>query len=404
MNNGDAYEKIIPERIQLLLGRIHRDESVVPSLSVPNEIMFNLLPLQIIFLRAEGNAEMSGELLEKVLWEMEREAPSEALTEPIELLIKLQLVNDVFDLWMSIKLPDHEQEENCVSSGVAIAPSDALNVPIKEDCANCAEIAPDKEIIRASGKVGKEVSARVLVRLVNEELRRLSSIGKISLETLIHTGTDCLEWTLLQESEVNEREGVLDDVEDEYEKTNADDKVRVRSVNVILDNVTALSKLLITPKEERERILQLLIVKVEDSSISNVQLRFRAASDEVIVQPVICRVDCDGTETKEESDEENDFEKVNNREERMQFLLIMIIPDCDEVEVITPSTVTPAIELSSDDISVFWRVIWAERVEFNITLKTELPFRMMCVSADSSVGQGRTTELQLFESACADDA
>ena len=43
---------------------------------------------------------------------MEREAPSKALNEPIELLIKLQLVNDVFDLWMSIKLPDHEQEEN----------------------------------------------------------------------------------------------------------------------------------------------------------------------------------------------------------------------------------------------------------------------------------------------------
>ena len=58
--------------------------------------------------------------------------------------MKLQLVNDVFDLWMSIKLPDHELEENCASSGVAKVPSDALSVPIKEDCENCAEIAPDK--------------------------------------------------------------------------------------------------------------------------------------------------------------------------------------------------------------------------------------------------------------------
>ena len=45
-----------------------------------------------------------------------------------------------------------------------------------------------------------------------------------------------------------------------------------------------------------------------------------------------------------------------------------------------------------------------ESVEFKMTLKTELPFDMICVSADSMVGQGRTTELQLLESACADDA
>ena len=67
MNSGDAYEEMIPERIQLLLGRIHRDESVVPSLSVPSEIMFSLLRSHRMFLRAEGKDEMSGELLEKML-------------------------------------------------------------------------------------------------------------------------------------------------------------------------------------------------------------------------------------------------------------------------------------------------------------------------------------------------
>ena len=94
---------------------------------------------------------------------------------------------------MSIKLPDHEQEENCEPSGVAIAPSDILSVPIKEDCENCAEIAPEKDIIRASVEVCIEVSSSVLVRLVNEELRRLSSICEVSLETFINTGTDCCE-------------------------------------------------------------------------------------------------------------------------------------------------------------------------------------------------------------------
>ena len=64
---------------------------------------------------------------------------------------------------------------------------------MNEDCANCAETAPDKEIIRANAKVGNEVSSRVLVRLVNEELRRLSSIGVVSLETSVNTGTDCCE-------------------------------------------------------------------------------------------------------------------------------------------------------------------------------------------------------------------
>ena len=110
---------------------------------------------------------------------MEREALSETLTEPIELLIKLQLVNDVFDLWMSIKLPAHAQEGKEVSSGVARAPSDVLSVPIKEDCENCAETDPDKEIIRASEDVCEGVSSRVVVRLVNEELRRLSSTGDV---------------------------------------------------------------------------------------------------------------------------------------------------------------------------------------------------------------------------------
>ena len=58
-----------------------------------------------------------------------------------------------------MRLPDHAQDENCASSGVAIAPSDAFSVPIKEDCENCAETEPDKEIIRASVEVGNEESS-----------------------------------------------------------------------------------------------------------------------------------------------------------------------------------------------------------------------------------------------------
>ena len=72
-------------------------------------------------------------------------------------------------------------------------PSAALSVPIKEDCENCAETEPDKESIRASVEVGNEESSRVLVRLVNEEVRRVSSSGDVSVETLIKTGRDCFE-------------------------------------------------------------------------------------------------------------------------------------------------------------------------------------------------------------------
>ena len=126
---------------------------------------------------------------------------------------------------------------------------------------------------------------------------------------------------------MNERENCFEE-EDGNVKVKADEEVRVKSVNVILDNVTAVLTLLITPKEERERIRLLLIVKVEDSRVINVQLRFRAVSDEeVIVQPVICRVDCDGAEMKEESVEVKDLEKVKTKEVRMQFSLTMMIPD-----------------------------------------------------------------------------
>ena len=85
---------MIPERIQLLPGRIHRDESAIPSLSVPSEMRFTLLLSHKMFLRTDGKSEMSGELLENTLCEIERKAPSVALTEPMELLMKLQLVND----------------------------------------------------------------------------------------------------------------------------------------------------------------------------------------------------------------------------------------------------------------------------------------------------------------------
>ena len=73
---------------------------------------------------------------------------------------------------------------------------------------------------------------------------------------------------------MNEREDFLEEEEDEYEKA-ITDEVRLRSVNVKLDSVTALLKLFIMPKEERERILQLLIVKVEESRVISVQLRFK---------------------------------------------------------------------------------------------------------------------------------
>ena len=87
---------------------------------------------------------------------------------------------------------------------------------------------------------------------------------------------------------MKDREDFLEDEEEGYVKTNADEEVRVKSVNVIVDNVTALSKLLIAPKEERETILQLLIVKVEDSRVIKVQPRFKTASgEEESVQPVI---------------------------------------------------------------------------------------------------------------------
>ena len=230
VKSGEQYDAAMPERMQLLLGRIHRDWSSPPSLSLNSDTILTALLSHRMFLRAEEYAERSGELLLNILFSIFTAAPSSTLSPPIELLVKEQRVKEELVCTMCTNEPLHAHDGYFASSGVDREASEVLSVPVKAESLKPTEKEPVSEMNLPCVDAAGAVCAGVLVRLANVQ----SDNVNVNEETLLvrerNTGCALSQWMSVHVSEDSERDDGVDEERDVWiDATNAEEDERVMS-------------------------------------------------------------------------------------------------------------------------------------------------------------------------------
>ena len=306
VKSGEEEYAAMPESMQLLLGRIHKQECSVSLLSLLSAMMLISLLSHRIFRRAEGCAERRGELSLKRLLSNVNIAPSAALTAPMELLINEHLIKEESACVMCMSEPRHAHDGYFASSGAERAPYVLLNFPANEHPLALHCTGPESETNFPCAASAEEDA---LVRLASVQLLSVSVTAEVSLVSDRSTGADTLQWMFVHVTDENESEifwsadeGRLGDVD-----VNAEEDVSVMSSTITCVSVTAESAIFITDKQISEFTVQLFSVSVPELTVITVQFsRISVSLLEVIVHVFSSRELPDETPMNEGMVEEKD--------------------------------------------------------------------------------------------------